>query len=83
MQRCVSRCVVLAVATAWAARCGAQVVPADTALKRCIGQRITKISVEPIGPEFGGQSASSHLITGLVRKFHVETRARVIREFLR
>lgn len=82
MQPCVSRCVVLAVATAWAARCGAQVVPADTALKRCIGQRITKISVEPIGPEFGGQSASSHLITGLVRRFHVETRERVIREFL-
>ena len=71
-------------ATLVAARCGAQTqtAPADTALKRCIGQRITKISVEPIGPEFGGQSASSHLITGLVRKFHVNTRVGVIRQFL-
>ncbi len=82
---------VVAVAVVCAARCGAQVVPVpttapaavvDTALKRCIGQRITRISIEPIGPEFGGQSASSHLITGLVRKFHVDTRARVIREFV-
>ncbi len=65
-------------------RCGAQVVsaPADTALKRCIGQRITRISIEPMGPEFGGRSASSRFVTGLVRKFHVESRARVIREFV-
>ncbi|MES3033211.1 MAG: hypothetical protein V4813_04375 [Gemmatimonadota bacterium] len=75
---------VLAVALLAAARCGAQVVtaPADTALKRCIGQRITKISIEPMGPEFGGKSASSRLVTGLVRKFHVDSRARVIREFV-
>ncbi len=82
---------VLAAATLCAAHCGAQVVPAptsaptaavDSALKRCIGQRITRISIEPIGPEFAGQSASSHLVTGLVRKFHVNTRARVIREFV-
>lgn len=85
------RRVLLAAATMCAVRGGAQVVPVptsaptvavDTALKRCIGQRITRISIEPIGPEFGGQSASSHLVTGLVRKFHVDTRARVIREFV-
>lgn len=75
---------VLAAALLVSARCGAQVVsaPADTALKRCIGQRITKISIEPMGPEFGGRSASSRLVTGLVRKFHVDSRARVIREFV-
>lgn len=85
------RRVLLAAATMCAVRGGAQVVPVptsaptvavDTALKRCIGQRVTRISIEPIGPEFGGQSASSHLVTGLVRKFHVDTRARVIREFV-
>jgi hypothetical protein len=66
------------------ARCGAQVfsTPADTALTRCLGQRITKISIEPMGPEFGGRSASSKLVTGLVRRFHVNSRARVIREFV-
>ena len=77
-----SRCVVCAVATAWTVQCSAQVAQGDTALTRCIGQRITKISIEPIGPEFGGQSASSHLLTSLVRKFHVETRAGVLRQFL-
>lgn len=56
--------------------------PADTALKRCVGQRITRISIEPIGPAFGGSSASSRFVTGVVRKFHVESRARVIREFV-
>jgi len=56
--------------------------PSDTALKRCIGQRITRISIEPIGPQFGGKSASSRFVTGLVRKFHVDSRARVIREFV-
>ena len=77
--------VVLIVATLNAARCGAQessTPSADSALKRCIGQRITRITIEALGPEFGGQSASSHLITGLVRKFHVNTRAGVIRQFL-
>ena len=74
--------VALAVVTLLALRCGAQSIPSDTALKRCIGQRITKISIEPIGPEFGGASASSHLLTSLVRKFHVDTRTRVIREFV-
>ena len=45
---------VLAATLLAAAPCGAQVVnaPADTALSRCIGQRITKISVESMGPEF-------------------------------
>lgn len=76
------RRLVLVAATACAARCGAQAVAPDTALSRCIGQRITKISIEPMGPEFGGRSASSKLITGLVRKFHVDSRARVIREFV-
>jgi hypothetical protein len=67
-----------------AARCGAQVLstPADTALDRCIGQRITRISIEPMGPEFVGKSASSKVVSGLVRKFHVESRVRVIREFV-
>ena len=66
-----------------ASRCWGQTpAPADTALKRCVGQRITKISIEPIGPQFGGKSASSRFVTGLVRKFHVESRARVIREFV-
>ncbi len=79
------RRVVLAAATLFAARCGAQATNAagsDSALTRCIGQRITKITVEPIGPQFGGPSASSSLITGLVRKFHVDTRVGVIRQFL-
>jgi hypothetical protein len=35
-----------------------------------------------MGPEFGGRSASSRLVTGLVRKLHVDSRARVIREFV-
>ena len=75
---------VLAATLLMSARCGAQLIttPADTALSRCIGQRITKISIEPMGPEFGGRSASSRLVTGLVRKFHVDSRARVIREFV-
>ncbi len=73
---------VLAAATACAVRCGAQSVPTDTALSRCLGQRITKISIEPMGPEFGGRSKSSAFITGLVRKFHVDSRSRVIREFV-
>ena len=60
----------------------AVVASADTTLKRCLGQRITKISIEPMGPEFGGKSASSRVITGVVRKFHVDSRARVIREFV-
>ncbi len=72
----------LVVATVGAVRCGAQSSPPDAALSRCIGQRITKISIEPIGPQFGGASASSKLVTGLVRKFHVLSRARVIREFV-
>ncbi len=82
------RGVVLVAATLCAANCGAQgVTPApasaaDSALSRCIGQRITRIAIEPIGPEFGGRSASSKLLTGLVRKFHVDSRARVIREFV-
>ena len=78
------RWVVVAAATLAATRCMAQApaAPTDAALGRCIGQRITKISIEPIGPEFGGQSASSHLITSLVQKFHVNTRAGVIRQFL-
>lgn len=76
------RRVVCAVATVGAMRCGAQQTPADSALSRCVGQRITKISIEPIGPQFGGASASSKLVTGLVRKFHVDSRARVIREFV-
>ncbi|MCC7053748.1 MAG: hypothetical protein IT355_10810 [Gemmatimonadaceae bacterium] len=58
------------------------ITSADTTLKRCLGQRITKISIEPMGPEFGGRSASSRLITGLVRKFHADSRASVIREFV-
>ena len=70
---------VCAVAIAWAARAGAQTPPPDAALTRCIGQRVTKISIEPIGPQFGGASASSTLVTGLVRKFHIDSRARVIR----
>lgn len=75
---------VLAAAMLVSTRCGAQVftTPADTALTRCLGQRITRISIEPMGPEFGGRSASSRVVTGLVRKFHVESRARVIREFV-
>lgn len=56
--------------------------PADTALTRCIGQRITRISIEPIGPEFGGRSSASRRATNLVRKFHVNSRTRVIREFV-
>lgn len=58
------------------------VTAADTTLKRCLGQRITKISIEPMGPEFGGRSASSKFITGMVRKFHINSRERVIREFV-
>ena len=68
-----------------AGRCGAQtiaLVPGDTALGRCIGQRISKISIEPTGPDFGGRSRASRRATGLVRKFHVESRVRVIREFV-
>jgi hypothetical protein len=79
MMRGVGLAAMLLLSARW---CGAQLVPADTALPRCIGQRITKISIEPIGPEFGGQSAASHLATGLVRRFHVNTRASVIRQFL-
>jgi hypothetical protein len=67
---------------ACAVRAGAQTPPADAALTRCIGQRVTKLSIEPIGPQFGGASASSKLVTGLVRKFHADSRARVIREFV-
>jgi hypothetical protein len=73
---------VLAAAAVCATRCGAQATMPDTALGRCIGQRITRISIEPIGPEFGGESKSSHFITALVRKLHVDTRARVIHQFL-
>ncbi len=75
---------VLAATLLAAARCGAQVVSAsaDTALTRCIGQRITKISIESMGPEFRGRSASSQFVMGLVRKLHVKSRARVIREFV-
>jgi hypothetical protein len=76
------RRLVLCAATAGAVQCGAQVVTPDGALTRCIGQRITKISIEPIGPQFGGRSASSKLVTGLVRKFHIDSRPRVIREFV-
>ena len=76
------RRLVLAAATFCAARVGAQATGPDSALSRCIGQRITKISIEPMGPEFGGRAASSELVTGLVRKFHVDSRARVIREFV-
>ena len=54
----------------------------DSALGRCIGQRITRISIETMGPEFGGKSASSRVITSTVRKFHVDSRARLIREFV-
>jgi hypothetical protein len=76
------RPLVVAAALCCAARVSAQATGPDSALSRCIGQRITKISIEPMGPEFGGRSASSQLITGLVRKFHVDSRARVIREFV-
>ena len=79
------RRVAVAAVTLIAARCGAQATtsaPADTALKRCIGQRVTRISIEPIGPEFSGASAASHVITGLVQKFHINTRAGVIRQFV-
>ncbi len=66
-----------------AARPGAaQVVPSDTALKRCVGQRITKISIEPIGPEFAGPAATSGFVTGAVRRFHVASKRYVLREFL-
>ena len=77
------RWVALVVAAVIAARCGAQAstAAADTALSRCIGQRITRISVEPIGPEFGN-SALSRRAASLVRQFHVNTRAGVIRQFL-
>ncbi len=70
------------VAMAGAVRCGAQATETDSALPRCIGQRITKISIEPIGPDFGGPSKSTKLATGLVRKFHIDSRVRVIREFV-
>lgn len=76
------RRIALVAATVGAVQCGAQSPSPDAALSRCIGQRITKISIEPIGPQFGGASASSKLVTGLVRKFHVDSRARVIREFV-
>ncbi|MDZ7630879.1 MAG: hypothetical protein U5K74_05850 [Gemmatimonadaceae bacterium] len=85
MPRPLSRVVALVIAAlAAAVPCRAQAAPAptDTALPRCIGQRITRISIEPIGPEFGGKSASSRLVTGLVRKFHVDSRRRVIQEFV-
>jgi hypothetical protein len=76
------RRVVIVVALCWSARLKAQVTQPEQALSRCIGQRITTIQVEPVGPEFGGASASSRLVTGLVRKFHVDTRAHVIRPYL-
>jgi hypothetical protein len=76
------RGVVYAAATCVALRCGAQSTPTDAPLSRCIGQRITKISVETMGPEFGGASASSKVITGLVRRFHATTKPGVIRQFL-
>jgi hypothetical protein len=60
----------------------AQGVSTDTTSTRCNGQRITRISIEPMGPEFGGQSAASHLVTGTVRKFHVDSRASVLRPYL-
>lgn len=72
----------LAAVLCLAAPCRAQTTNADTALSRCIGQRITKISFEAIGPQFGGASASSKLVTGVVRRFHVPTRASVIKEFM-
>lgn len=79
------RRVLLAATIVAAGRCGAQtiaLVPGDTALGRCIGQRITKISIEPTGPAFGGRSRASRVATGLVRKYHVDSRVRVIREFV-
>ncbi|HYW51904.1 MAG TPA: hypothetical protein VE861_14910 [Gemmatimonadaceae bacterium] len=80
MRRFLLATVILAAAAA--GRCGAQAIVGDTALDRCIGQRITKISIEPTGPEFGGRSAAARFATGVVRKFHVESRVRVIREFV-
>jgi len=59
-----------------------QMAEGDTALTRCLGQRVTKISIEPMGPEFSGRSATSRFITGTVRKFHVDTKRWVLREFL-
>jgi hypothetical protein len=55
---------------------------ADTTATRCNGQRITTIRIEPVGPEFAGQSASSKFVTGFVRRFHATTRPRVVREFV-
>jgi hypothetical protein len=60
----------------------AQGTSVDSAVTQCNGQRITKISIEPMGPEFGGASKSSKLVTGVVRRFHATTRPRVVREFL-
>ena len=76
------RRVVVACLLVWSSRADAQVVPAEQVLSRCVGQRITNIRIEPMGPEFGGASASSRLVTGIVRKFHVDTRAHVLRPYL-
>jgi hypothetical protein len=59
----------------------AQVVSSDSSTQ-CNGQRILRLSIEPMGPEFGGRSATSQFVTGAVRKFHVDSRASVLRRYL-
>lgn len=79
------RRLLFAVSLCVASRCWGQgqgPAPGDTALKRCIGQRITKISFEPIGPEFGGTSEPGRRAMVLVRRLHVNSRAKVLREFV-
>lgn len=75
------RCALLPVGLLVASVGQAQGATGDSTLVRCNGQTITKISYEPMGPEFGGKSASSSLVTGLVRKLHANSRAQVVREF--
>jgi len=76
------RCGAFAVATLGALQVSAQATTDQSPLSRCLGQRITKILIEPVGPQFSGPSSSSRVVTGLLQKFHVASRRRVIREFV-
>ncbi len=77
------RAVVLAVFVIGAARSAcAQSAPRDSSRARCNGERITRLSIEPAGPQFGGRTASSARVTKILRKFHADSRVQTLRRYV-
>jgi hypothetical protein len=58
--------------------------PADTLAGAvpCTGQPVTELRIETSGPQFGGESRSSRLVTGALNALHATSRERIIRPFL-